>query len=121
MRTHHPIFPLALALAALAQHLSFLQPAQAVSFTNATPMAAARHGHTATLLPNGRVLVAGGYNSTNDFLSSAELFDPATGRWTATGEMTIARYNHTATMLPNGKVLVAGGCGSSSFLSSAEV
>src|SRR5262249_12374405 len=57
---------------------------------------------------NGKVLVAGGINFSNT-LSSAELYDPATGLWTATGSMTTVRVGHTATLLPNGKVLVAGG------------
>jgi len=64
-------------------------------------------GHTATLLPNGKVLVAGGVFLVD--YSSAELYDPATETWTATGSMTGSRYDHTATLLPNGKVLVAGG------------
>ena len=64
--------------------------------------------HTATLLPNGKVLVAGGLNAAA-FLASAELYDPASGTWTATGSLTTARDVHTATLLPNGKVLVAGG------------
>ena len=63
--------------------------------------------HTATLLPNGKVLVAGGNNS--GILTSAELYDPASGSWSATGSLNTARYQHTATLLPNGKVLVAGG------------
>ncbi len=80
----------------------------------------ARKNHTATLLPNGKVLVAGGNNSTA--LSSAELYDPATGTWTATGNLGTARKNHTATLLPNCKVLVAGGEDSgSNALSSAEL
>jgi Galactose oxidase, central domain/Kelch motif len=62
-------------------------------------------GHTATLLTNGQVLVAGGYYN----LSSAELYDPVTGDWTATGSLVTGRAGHTATLLPNGKVLVAGG------------
>ena len=53
-------------------------------------MATARAYHTATLLPNGQVLVAGGYNGSC-LLASAELYDPATGTWTATGSMATAR------------------------------
>jgi Kelch motif/Galactose oxidase, central domain len=71
------------------------------------------------LLPNGKVLVAGGVG-TSGFLSSAELYDPASGTWTATGSLTTAREVHTATLLPNGKVLVAGGY-NGGFLSSAEL
>jgi len=60
------------------------------------------------LLPNGQVLVAGGFNGSHALIS-AELYDPATGVWTATGSMATARVGHTATLLPNGQVLVAGG------------
>ena len=63
--------------------------------------------HTATLLSNGKVLVAGG-NRLHD-LASAELYDPATGIWTLTGSLNTARWADTATLLPNGKVLLAGG------------
>jgi len=67
----------------------------------------ARWNNTATLLPNGKVLITGG--SFIGGLTSAELYDPATGLFTATGSMGTARANHTATLLPNGKVLVTGG------------
>jgi len=71
-------------------------------------MGTERAAHTATLLANGKVLVAGGFNST-DNLATAELFDPATGTFTAAGAMTELRSQHTATLLTNGKVLLAGG------------
>ena len=62
------------------------------------------HLHTATLLPDGKVLAAGGTAST-----TTELYDPVTGNWTATGTLNAARIYHTATLLPNGKTIVAGG------------
>jgi N-acetylneuraminic acid mutarotase len=70
------------------------------------PMTVARRQHTASLLPNGKVLVAGG---TYDLSGRCELYDPATGTWTLTGTMTTNRQEHTATVLTNGMVLVAGG------------
>ena len=97
------------ALAALALLLVPSRTVQAASFTTNGPLATARFLHTATLLSNGKVLVAGGFTSTGNVQSSAELYDPITGKWSATSDMTTARYQHTATMLPNGKVLVAGG------------
>jgi N-acetylneuraminic acid mutarotase len=73
-------------------------------------MSTSRTGHTATLLPDGRVLVTGGYDNNRDF-ASAELYDPASGTWTATGSMIEERRYHTATLLLDGSVLVAGGFG----------
>jgi N-acetylneuraminic acid mutarotase len=67
-----------------------------------------RKGHTATLLRNGKVLVVGGYQYFSQ-LASAELYDPASGTWSATGSLNLRRDAHTATLLPDGKVLVAGG------------
>jgi len=72
-------------------------------------MTAARGSLTATLLPNGKVLVAGGINGAGNPLGTAELYNPATGKWTATGKMITARDEHTATLLSTGSVLVAGG------------
>ena len=69
--------------------------------------------HTATPLPSGKVLVAGGLTFDFDFdgtrLDSAELFDPATGTWSSAGDLNRGRFGHTATLLLDGRVLVAGG------------
>src|SRR5947209_14640774 len=77
-------------------------------------MNAARFYHTATLLQNGKVLVAGGFDGSR-YISSAELYDPASARWTRTGALSTSRGVHTATLLPNGKVLVAGGVYNSQY------
>jgi N-acetylneuraminic acid mutarotase len=86
-------------------------------WTATSSMSEARPGHTATLLANGEVLVAGGRGAT----TSAELYDPATGRWHATGEMLDGRANHTATLLLDGRVLVVGGGDASGELGTAEL
>jgi len=69
----------------------------------------ARESHTATLLPNGKVLIAGGSDASGNALTSAELFDPQTNTFQITGVMTASRMGHSATLLQNGKVLIAGG------------
>src|SRR5437660_1048584 len=67
-----------------------------------------RFTHTATLLPSGLVLVAGGSASAN-VTRTAELYDPASGSWRSTGSLNTERYGHTATLLANGTVHAAGG------------
>ena len=89
----------------------------AVLFQITGAMNSARIAHTATLLPNGQILIAGGVDATDTVLSSAELYNPVTGTFTATGSMTVARSDHSAVLLPNGQVLLVGGGGP---LSSAE-
>jgi N-acetylneuraminic acid mutarotase len=79
-----------------------------------------RIGHTATLLANGQVLVAGGEDSQGNHIAAAELYNPATGTWTVTGSLATPRIDHTATLLPNGEVLVAGGVGTT-YTASAEL
>jgi uncharacterized repeat protein (TIGR01451 family) len=88
------------------------------TWSSASAMSAARSYHTATLLPDRRVLVSGGYNDSG-YLSSAEVYDPVTGSWSPTGSMSTSRYIHTATSLSDGRVLVSGGF-SGSALGSAE-
>jgi WD40 repeat protein len=78
-----------------------------------------RRNHTATLLPNGTVLVAGGFNA-GGWLRSAELYDPARGRWSRVAPMTTAREHASAVLLGDGRVLMAGG-GNPSALQSAEL
>jgi N-acetylneuraminic acid mutarotase len=80
-------------------------------WTATASMTVGRRGHTATLLPNGKVLVVGGRTGGHDgdATASAELFDPAKGTWAAAARMTTPRYGHSATLLPSGKVLVVGG------------
>ena len=82
-------------------------------------MSTARLRPTTTLLPDGKVLVAGG--RAGSYQSSVELYDPATGTWSSAGNMSTARFGHTATLLPNGKVLVAAGDSGSGYQSSAEL
>jgi hypothetical protein len=114
---HH--FGLILALVGLTCGVALMSvPARrasaqliAPSWSDTGNLNAARDSHTATLLPDGKVLVAGGAGN------SAELYDPATRTWSSTGILNAPRFFHTATLLQNGKVLVAGGC----FSSSAEL
>jgi len=88
-------------------------------WTSTGSMTTTRGNHTATLLPNGKVLVAGGI-CIGGFTypdKSAELYDPSTGTWKATGSMNVSRANLAATLLTNGDVLVFGGTGLASSAS----
>ena len=85
------------------------------TFSETGRMTQRRLVHTATLLPTGEVLIAGGGNF-RELLAAAEIYDPATGAFTATGSMGEIRNRHTATALLDGRVLLAGG-----FKASAEV
>jgi len=85
------------------------------TFSPTGNMTVARTGHTATLLPDGRVLIIGNAGTI------AEIYDPASGSFSSTGNMAAPRSGHTATLLNSGKVLIAGGCGTTGVLASAEL
>jgi len=88
-------------------------------------MATQRHGYSATLLPDGKVLIAGGGSCLGPgdcILDSAEVYDPLAGRFKPTGSMTVERSAHSATRLASGKILIAGGLDNTGqFMASAEL
>src|SRR6185503_4747963 len=95
------------------------------TWTNIVVMHALRAGHTATLLPNGGLLVAAGSEWDYSQLSSAELYDPVAKSWAVTTSMFAQRTYYTSTVLPNGSVLLVGGWfwggPNGTYLSSAEL
>ena len=110
----------AFVLAPLIALLSFAAPSNcpAQTWTTNSPLGAARWSHTATVLTNGSVLIAGGtyFNIAGIFhdTNGCELFDPGTGTSAFTDSMSTYRHSHTATLLPDGTVLVVGGGGDAS-------
>jgi len=94
-----------------------IPPGGPSTFVPTGSMATGRIGHTATRLPDGRVLIAGGSGSLGDgailsespLTATAELYDPARGVFSPTGSMVVARAHHTATSLADGQVLITGG------------
>src|SRR5271157_5446800 len=108
MKNHRARF-IPLTLAALALQLAVFQTAVAQIWVTNGPLNVARWMHTATLLTNGQVLIAGGliYNVGGDSqdTNACELYDPSTGTSSFTGSMTYTRHQHTATLLTNGQVL----------------
>jgi N-acetylneuraminic acid mutarotase len=118
----YPNFNTAEGEDALYSNITGSDPAQlTLIWKFAGSLNTARFGHTATLLQNGMVLVAGGDDSNFLPSASAELFDPANRTWTATNSLNTARFAHTATLLQNGMVLVAGGDDINGLSPSAEL
>lgn len=90
--------------------------------TDAAPMGTARAAHTATALPDGRVLVAGGFTGEENSAAGAEIYDPSSGRFAPSAPMIMRRHSHSATPLPDGRILLAGGYSAEgNYLASAEL
>ena len=116
------------SLVVLLPRLVAQQAETAPGWSVTSGLSAIRSGYTATLLPSGKILVAGGETTpaalggSEWVTNTAELYDPVTGVSTPTGSLLLPRVLHTATLLPNGKVLVAGGfLGSDQIASGTEL
>ena len=95
--------------------------ASTVAPVRLAPMRMAREGHTATVLPDGTVMIAGGTGADGRAIRSVEIYDPARNTWTAAEAMNTARARHTATLLNDGRVLFTGGIDETTYLDHAEV
>jgi hypothetical protein len=91
------------------------------SVAPSSPMLEPRSGHSATLLPDGKVLIAGGMRRNSDFYRSAELYDPATAKFERTGDLNLSRVGHGAVLLGSGRVLIVGGWTGHGSTDSAEL
>jgi N-acetylneuraminic acid mutarotase len=107
------------AAAPVTQGFTVLGVAQG-TLSYAAPLTTARYYHTATLLTNGKVLVAGGEDLAGE-IATAEIYDPATNLWSPAGTLVTPRHRHTVTLLPNGKVLIVGGSALGQLLASSEL
>ncbi len=92
-----------------------------IVFKDGGDLAQAREGNSATLLRNGKVLIAGGDSGRSPMIAAAELYDPVNHSFTTTGKMAYPRGGHEATALADGKVLITGGMDDLRVISKAEV
>jgi hypothetical protein len=111
-----------LAVAVTIERVTTLQsPAFVEDWMNVPAMSAERYQHTATLLTDGRVLVAGGHDMAYGSTSSVDIFNPVTHQWTAARPMWTPRSRHVAALLADGRVLVAGGENVAGCINEAEI
>jgi hypothetical protein len=108
--------PAAAGTASTSESVQQLAPADPV-----VPLALLRTGYSATELPDGRIVVAGGYTPAGQVVSSTEIYDPATKASTLSGSLNAIRFDHTATLLPDGRILIAGGANGVNVLRSTEI
>jgi N-acetylneuraminic acid mutarotase len=91
------------------------------TFSTAAPLSKKIIGHTATLLPDGRVIIAGGQEVGNPPLREVHLYDPLGNTWNATGSLMVGRRNHSAVLLPDGRPVILGGEGATEAIGSVEI
>jgi glyoxylase-like metal-dependent hydrolase (beta-lactamase superfamily II) len=116
-----PSLTIAILSVGAAVSLAAREPSSVGSLIPAPIMSAGRIAHSATALPDGRVLVAGGFLEEGS-TQGAEIFDSDAGRFSPLPAMLRTRHSHTATLLPDGKVLIAGGYGEgTTTLAAAEI